>query len=79
MQLRSSLLHGFGVRHILNDSVHNIDAALSHLKAVDIPFTDVYMAYCPTGCDFCQSFFRIIHQVIIEELKHFRLHVERMS
>lgn len=70
--LASTSTHRGGIQHVLTDTIHEIDEAVSALQQDAIPVNDVCLAYCLAGYDLCPSLFGLSHDIFIAILLQFR-------
>ena len=77
--LCNNYMHKYGVKHVLNDTVHDIDSAVAALRNADMTCLDVGAAYCMASCDFAPSHCGIRHEYFIEVLSTFRTTLRTMN
>ena len=77
--LCNTSVHGMGVLHVINDSVHGLDESIAAVKKTNLSVKDVCMAYCLAGCDFCPSLFGLNHDTFIEAMRHFHSYVSSLT
>ena len=77
--LCNNYMHNYGIKHVLNDTVHDIDSAAAALRNADMTCLDVGPAYFMAGCDFAPSHYGIRHEYFIEVHSTFRTTLRTMN
>ena len=77
--LCNNYMHNYGVKHVLNDTVHGIDSAVFALCNGDMTCLDMGAAYCIAGYDLAPSHYGIRHDYFIEVLSTFRTTLRTMN
>lgn len=63
IMLANPSMHGRGVLHVINDSIHSVDAAIDALGDLGTCGRSLATLYCIAGCDFSPSITGLAHDV----------------
>lgn len=74
--LTATCMQGYGVKHVLNDTVHNIDVASARLDLAGLNKHSVAAAYAFGGCDYTPGVYGIGHEVFFEFLMRYIKSIE---
>lgn len=64
--------------HVLNDTVHDLDAAVRALQSLGTCGVSVATLYCFSRCDFSPAFYRMGHDVFWRPIKKFVCSLEAL-